>query len=141
MHVGMSVIFQSPEGVGGDPRHDAGVYELDYSLADRAEELGFDSLWGVEHHFNGYAICPDPLNFLTYFAGRTQHLRLGTMVVVMPWRDPIRVAEDTSVLDHISGGRNILGLGRGVAKIEFDGFRLNMGESRQRLVEGTKALQ
>jgi alkanesulfonate monooxygenase SsuD/methylene tetrahydromethanopterin reductase-like flavin-dependent oxidoreductase (luciferase family) len=137
----MSVIFQNPDGVGGDPGRDAGVYELEYGMADRAEALGFDSLWGVEHHFNGYAVCPDPLNFLTYFAGRTQHLRLGTMVVVMPWRDPVRVAEDTSVLDHISGGRNILGLGRGVAKSEFDGFRLDMAESRRRLVEGTQALQ
>jgi alkanesulfonate monooxygenase SsuD/methylene tetrahydromethanopterin reductase-like flavin-dependent oxidoreductase (luciferase family) len=141
MHVGMSVIFQNPEGVDGHPARDVGVYELEYAMADRAEALGFDSLWGVEHHFNGYALCPDPLNFLTYFAGRTKHLRLGTMVVVMPWHDCVRVAEDSSVLDHVSGGRNILGIGRGVAKIEFDGFRLNMGESRQRLVEGTRALQ
>jgi alkanesulfonate monooxygenase SsuD/methylene tetrahydromethanopterin reductase-like flavin-dependent oxidoreductase (luciferase family) len=63
------------------------------------------------------------------------------MVVVAPWHDPIRVAEDTSVLDHISGGRNILGIGRGVAKIEFDGFKLDMNQSRQMLIENTQAVQ
>jgi alkanesulfonate monooxygenase SsuD/methylene tetrahydromethanopterin reductase-like flavin-dependent oxidoreductase (luciferase family) len=110
-------------------------------LADRAESLGFDSLWGVEHHFNGYAVCPDPLAFLHYFAGRTKHIRLGTMVVVLPWHDPVRIAEACSVLDHISGGRNILGVGRGVAKLEFDGFGLDMQQSRQKLIEATQAVQ
>src|SRR5579871_3078203 len=111
MHVGMSVIFQNPAGNEGDPALDAGAYELEYSMADRAEKLGFDSLWSVEHHLNGYAMCPDPLKFLMYFAGRTTKIRLGTMVVVMPWHHPIRVAEDVSVLDHVSGGRTILGVG------------------------------
>jgi alkanesulfonate monooxygenase SsuD/methylene tetrahydromethanopterin reductase-like flavin-dependent oxidoreductase (luciferase family) len=141
MHVGMTAIFQNPEGNLGSPDLDASVYDTEYEMADRAEALGFDSLWGVEHHFNGYAMCPDPLKFLTYFAGRTKHIKLGTMVVVAPWHDPIRVAEDSSVLDHISGGRNILGIGRGVAKIEFDGFKLDMNQSRQLLIENTEAVQ
>ena len=84
MHVGMSVIFQNPAGNAGDPDLDQVVYELDYALADKAESLGFDSLWSVEHHLNGYAMCPDPLKLLMYFAGRTRNIKLGTMVVVMP---------------------------------------------------------
>jgi alkanesulfonate monooxygenase SsuD/methylene tetrahydromethanopterin reductase-like flavin-dependent oxidoreductase (luciferase family) len=139
MHVGMTSIFQNPEGNDGSPELDAAVYETEYRLSDRAEALGFDSLWSVEHHFNGYAMCPDPLQFLTYFAGRTQRIKLGTMVVVAPWRDPVRIAETCSVLDHISGGRTILGVGRGVAKIEFDGFRIDMNNTRQLLVETTQA--
>jgi alkanesulfonate monooxygenase SsuD/methylene tetrahydromethanopterin reductase-like flavin-dependent oxidoreductase (luciferase family) len=141
MHVGMTAIFQNPQGNDGDPALDAGVYEAEYAMADQAEAMGFDSLWGVEHHFNGYAMCPDPLKFLTYFAGRTSKVRLGTMVVVAPWHDAVRVAEDSSVLDHVSGGRNILGIGRGVAKIEFDGFRLDMNQSRQLLIENVTAVQ
>jgi alkanesulfonate monooxygenase SsuD/methylene tetrahydromethanopterin reductase-like flavin-dependent oxidoreductase (luciferase family) len=135
----MSAIFQNPEGNEGSPDLDAGVYRTEYQMSDRAEALGFDSLWSVEHHFNGYAMCPDPLQFLTYFAGRTKHVKLGTMVVVAPWRDPIRIAENCSVLDHISGGRTILGLGRGVAKIEFDGFRVDMNLTRKLLVETAEA--
>jgi alkanesulfonate monooxygenase SsuD/methylene tetrahydromethanopterin reductase-like flavin-dependent oxidoreductase (luciferase family) len=141
MHVGMTAIFQNPAGNDGDPALDAGVYATEYAMSDKAEALGFDSLWGVEHHFNGYAMCPDPLKFLTYFAGRTQRIKLGTMVVVAPWHDAVRVAEDCSVLDIVSGGRNILGIGRGVAKIEFDGFRLDMNQSRQLLIENITAVQ
>ncbi len=139
MHVGASFIFQHPDGNEGDPAGDKAVYKTEYELADRVEGLGFDSLWSVEHHFNGYAMCPDPLQFLSYFAGRTKHVKLGTMVTVAPWRDPIRIAETCSVLDEISDGRLILGIGRGVAKTEFDGFRVDMNTSRQLLVETTEA--
>src|SRR5438132_1903277 len=87
---------------------------------------------GVEHHFTDYTMCPDVLQFLTYMAGRTQRAQLGSMVVVLPWHDPLRVAEEVSMLDNISDGRLILGLGRGAGRVEFDGFRLSMDESRER---------
>jgi alkanesulfonate monooxygenase SsuD/methylene tetrahydromethanopterin reductase-like flavin-dependent oxidoreductase (luciferase family) len=73
-------------------------------------------------------------------AGRTERARLGSMVVVLPWHDPMRVAEEVAMLDNISGGRLILGLGRGAGKVEFDGFRLSMDESRQRFVESAEML-
>ena len=85
-------------------------------------------------------MCPDVLQFLTYMAGRTERARLGSMVVVLPWHDPMRVAEEVSMLDNISGGRLILGLGRGAGKVEFDGFRLSMDESRQRFIESAEML-
>jgi alkanesulfonate monooxygenase SsuD/methylene tetrahydromethanopterin reductase-like flavin-dependent oxidoreductase (luciferase family) len=109
-------------------------------LADLAEPLGFDSIWGVEHHFTDYTMCPDVLQFLTYMAGRTARIRLGSMVVVLPWHDPLRVAEQVSMLDHLSDGRVILGLGRGAGRVEFDGFRLPMDESRGRFVESAAML-
>jgi len=134
MHVGMASVFQNPQ----QRRSDRDVYRNELRLADLTEPLGFESIWGVEHHFTDYTMCPDVLQFLTYMAGRTEHAQLGSMVVVLPWHDPMRAAEEIAMLDNISGGRLILGLGRGAGKVEFDGFRLSMDESRPRFVEGAE---
>ena len=136
MRVGMATIFQNPH----DRRSDHDVYVNELRLADLAEPLGFDSVWGVEHHFTDYTMCPDVLQFLSYVAGRTRHVSIGSMVVVMPWHDPLRVAEQVSVLDHMSGGRLILGIGRGLGRVEFEGFRVPMDESRVRFVESAEML-
>ncbi len=136
MHVGMAVVFQNPKKA----RADLEVYGNELRLADLAEPLGFGSVWSVEHHFTDYTMCPDVLQFLTYMAGRTQRIQLGSMVVVLPWHDPLRVAEEVSMLDNISGGRLILGLGRGAGRVEFDGFRQSMDDSRQRFVESAEML-
>src|SRR5262245_10705987 len=136
MHVGMAAVFQNP----GKSRTDREVYTSELRLADLAEPLGFESIWGVEHHFTDYTMCPDVLQFLTYMAGRTTRAQLGSMVVVLPWHDPMRVAEEVAMLDNISDGRLILGLGRGAGKVEFDGFRLSMDESRLRFVESAETL-
>ena len=136
MHVGMAAVFQNP----GKAQSDRDVYLNELRLAELAEPLGFQSVWGVEHHFTDYTMCPDVLQFLSYMAGRTRHAQLGSMVVVLPWHDPMRVAEEVSMLDNLSGGRLILGLGRGAGKVEFDGFRLSMDESRPRFVESAEML-
>ncbi len=134
MHVGAAAIFQNTH------KHttDQDVYANDVRLIEQAEPLGFESVWTVEHHFTDYTMSPDPLQFLTYMAGRTQKVKLGTMVVVLPWHDPLRVAEQISVLDNLSGGRLILGLGRGAGRVEFDGFRQNMEDSRPRFIESAQ---
>ncbi len=136
MHVGMAAIFQNP----GRTRTDRDVYKSDLRLADLAEPLGFQSIWGVEHHFTDYTMCPDVLQFLSYMAGRTTRAALGSMVVVVPWHDPMRIAEEVCMLDNLSDGRLILGLGRGAGKVEFDGFRLSMDEARPRFVEAAQML-
>lgn len=136
MQVGMAAIFQNP----GRSRTDREVYRHDLRLADLAEPLGFSSIWGVEHHFTDYTMCPDVMQFLSYMAGRTTRASLGSMVVVLPWHDPMRVAEEVSMLDTLSDGRVILGLGRGLGKVEFDGFRVPMDESRLRFVESARML-
>ena len=136
MHVGMSSIFQ---GFGGT-LSDREVWQADLHLADLAEPLGFESIWSVEHHFTNYTMCPDVLQFLSYMAGRTRTVQLGSMVVVLPWHDPLRVAEQIVVLDHMSDGRVVLGLGRGTGKVEFDGFRLYMGDARQWFKEAAEAI-
>lgn len=131
MKVGGAVIFQNPL----NQRSDYEVYQRELKIGDMYEPLGFDSIWSVEHHFDDYTMCPDVLQFLSYFAGRTRNIELGSMVVVLPWHDPIRVAEQVAVVDHQSNGRMLLGLGRGLARIEFDGFRVSLDESRERFVE------
>jgi len=136
MHVGMAVIFQAT-----DPkRTDRDVYKAELALGDLAEPLGFDSLWGVEHHFTDYTMCPDVLQYLTYFAGRTKRIQLGSMVVVLPWHHPMRVAEQISVLDHVSDGRFIFGMGRGLGRVEFDGFGVDQNIAREKFVESAQML-
>lgn len=105
MHVGMSTFFQNLTG----HHSDRDVYLHELSMADMAEPLGFDSIWSAEHHFDQYTMCPNVAQCLTYMAGRTERVRLGSMVMVLPWHDPVRLAEEVSVLDHLSGGRVILG--------------------------------
>ncbi|MPY94670.1 MAG: LLM class flavin-dependent oxidoreductase [Acidimicrobiia bacterium] len=136
MHVGMASIFQ---GFGGQ-LSDREVWQADLALADLAEPLGFESIWSVEHHFTHYTMVPDVLQFLTYMAGRTTKVQLGSMVLVLPWHDPLRAAEQIVLLDHMSDGRLILGLGRGTGKVEFDGFRVDMGTARQQFKESAEAI-
>jgi len=136
MHVGTAVIFQNPDAA----RPDRAVYADDLALVDLAEPLGFQSVWGVEHHFTDYTMCPDVLQYLTWIAARTKTAQLGSMVVVLPWHDPLRVADQACMLDNMSGGRLILGIGRGLGRVEFDGFRLSMEEARGRFVESAEML-
>lgn len=136
MHVGMSAIFQAFGGTLSDQE----VWEADLALADLAEPLGYESIWSVEHHFTNYTMCPDVLQFLTYMAGRTKKVKLGSMVLVLPWHDPVRAAEQIVMLDHMSNGRLILGLGRGTGKVEFDGFRVEMAQARQQFKEAAEAI-
>jgi alkanesulfonate monooxygenase SsuD/methylene tetrahydromethanopterin reductase-like flavin-dependent oxidoreductase (luciferase family) len=136
MHAGLSLVFQNLDG----HLTDGEVYQHELALAAQAENVGFDSVWTPEHHFSDYQLTPNVPQFLSWVAGQTTHVKLGTMVTVLPWHDPVRVAENFSLLDHLSGGRAILGLGRGLGRIEFDGFRVEMGESRRRFTEYTTAI-
>lgn len=136
MHTGLTLNFQNL----GHPISDAEMFRHELGLAVRAEQVGFDSVWTPEHHFSDYMVTPNVTQFLAWVAGQTSRVRLGTMVTVLPWHDPVRVVENFTLLDHLSGGRAVLGLGRGLGRIEFDGFRLEMGESRRRFTEYTEAI-
>ena len=97
MHIGMASIFQNPYNETGVSDHS--VYQQDLSLALSAEKLGFESVWGVEHHFTDYTMTPDVTQFLAMVGGACKKVKLGTMVIVLPWNDPMRVAEKISILD------------------------------------------
>lgn len=115
--------------------NDRQMFEGELQLADLSDRLGFDSLWAVEHHFEDYSMCPDNVVLLGYVAGRTERIRLGTGAVILPWHDPLRVAEKMITLDILSGGRALFGMGRGLSRTEYGGFRVPMDESRGRFDE------
>jgi len=121
-------------------RPDVALYNEHMQLGDLAEPLGFDSLFALEHHFTGYSMSPSPLQMLSYYAGRTSRITLGTCVIVLPWHDPIRVAEQIALLDVMSGGRTLMGFGRGAASVEYEGFRIPMDEARPRFVESAQLI-
>jgi alkanesulfonate monooxygenase SsuD/methylene tetrahydromethanopterin reductase-like flavin-dependent oxidoreductase (luciferase family) len=121
---------------------DSLVYSNGLHLGKLAEPLGFDSIWTVEHHFTPYTMVADPTRLLSYFAGCTEQVNLGTMVMVLPWNDPIRAAEGISMIDNMLGGREFLvGVGRGTAKLEFEGMRIPMDETRGRFAETVEIIK
>ena len=132
MDVGMMMVFAS---YGWDDCSDARVWDEEIRLARLAADLGFDCLWSAEHHFNDYSFVPDNLQLMTYLTALCPDIDLGTAAVILPWHDPLRVAEQAAVLDMLSKGRLRLGLGRGLARREFAAFRLSMDESRERFDE------
>src|SRR5436853_4365636 len=122
-------------------RSDASVVGEHLAIGDLAEPLGFDSLFALEHHFTGYAMSPAPAQLLSYFAGRTRRISLGTAVIVLPWHDPVRVVEEIALLDILCGGRCLFGFGRGAASVEYEGFRIPMEEARPRFVEAAQLIR
>lgn len=136
MRVGILGIFQNYLGRISDEE----MMRNESHLAELAEPLGFDSYWPPEHHFFDYSACPDNVQFLSWLAGRSRDLRLGTGAVIVPWNDPLRVAEKISLLDHLSGGRTLLGLGRGLARKEYETFGVAMDEARARFDEASRMI-
>jgi alkanesulfonate monooxygenase SsuD/methylene tetrahydromethanopterin reductase-like flavin-dependent oxidoreductase (luciferase family) len=136
MDVGIQLFFPSH----GWPRiTDGQVYDEELRLALLAEELGFDCVWAVEHHFYDYSFCPDNTQLLSYVAGRTERIGLGTAAVIMPWNEPLRVAERIAMLDQLSNGRVRFGMGRGLSRREYAGFGCTeMAESRDRFDESAE---
>ncbi len=115
---------------------DSQLYEEELHLAGLIEPLGFDSYWAIDHHFSPYVMTGGAIQHLTYMAGQTSRIDFGTMVIVLPWYDPIVIAEQVAVLDNMLQGRKLtIGLGRGAGQREFDAYRVPMGESRARFME------
>ncbi len=133
MHFGLLSIFQNYR----DERDDGEVMQGELALARAADELGYDSYWATEHHFFGYSMCPDNLQWLAQVAACTQRIRLGTGAVIMPWNDPYRVAAKMALLDQQSGGRALLGFGRGLSRREYERMGVPMDEARGRFDQGT----
>ena len=90
MDVGLQMVFAS---YGWTDVSDEQVWDEEIALARLAADSGFDALWSVEHHFNDYSFCPDNLQLMAYLAAVCPNVDLGTAAVILPWNDPLRVAE------------------------------------------------
>ena len=106
-----------------------------------ADRLGFDSVWLAEHHFSRYGILGNPLQFGAAIAASTANIMIGTAVMVVPFHDPIRLAEEGAALDVISKGRFQMGVGRGYQPREFKGFGVDPAESHERYDEAVEIVQ
>ncbi len=130
MKFGTFHLFQKPPGWT-----DEGVFKAELEQIEAAESLGFDAVWLAEHHFQWYGIATDLMVIAGWVAARTRRVRIGTAIVVLPFHNPIRLAEQAATVDIMSGGRLDLGVGRGYQAAEYQGFGISMDESRARFAE------
>jgi alkanesulfonate monooxygenase SsuD/methylene tetrahydromethanopterin reductase-like flavin-dependent oxidoreductase (luciferase family) len=107
----------------------------------RSEALGFDSVWLTEHHYADYGLSAAPSVLAATIAARTTRIAIGTAVYVLPFHHPLRLAEETATLDILSGGRLIVGIGRGNRAREFVGHGIDQADSRTRMTEAVDLLR
>lgn len=133
-------LFGGARARGGPAGDSEGYHEfIRYVVA--AEELGFSSVFLVEHHFTGFGQVSASLNLLSYLAARTEKIRLGTAVVVLPWHNPVLVAEEAATLDLLSNGRLDFGIGKGYRPYEFSGFCIPQQEATERFDEAIEIIR
>ena len=127
--------FLFPESESPDSDFDAIAGAL--RQAELTEDLGFDGVWLAEHHFDGACAYVEPLTFAAAVAARTSHVLIGFAVAQTALHHPVRLAEEVALLDNLSNGRIVLGLGRGSAFnfYEYRGFDISPDESHERLEE------
>src|SRR5713101_5873961 len=134
-------LFTSAQANSGDLGPESGRGFRDYlDFNDAAEALGFQSSFSVEHHFSGWNQVSSTLMLLTALAMRTTRLRLGSAVMVLPWHNPVLLAEEAATLDLISGGRLDLGIGKGYRHSEFKGFQIAPEEAEARFDEALEIM-
>lgn len=124
------------------PENDAAVIDSTLDEIVLAEQIGMHSVWLTEHHFDGAAAHADPLVLGAAIAARTSRLKIGFAVVELAFHHPVRLAVQTSLLDNLSHGRLIVGIGRGSAynHYEYLGFGLTMEDGIARLDEAERLL-
>jgi len=96
------------------------VFANSIRVAEAAEELGFSGAWLLEHHFTKYGLCSDAVDMAAFLLGRTRTIDVGTAIIQVPLWHPVRLAERVAMLDHMSNGRFICGIGRGNYSLEFE---------------------
>lgn len=127
--------------VGANETSDPELYEEILADCEHHRALGFGTAWMLEHHFSDYFPTPSPLTYLAFVAGRFPELALGTCVLVTPWYDPLRLAEEIAMVSHLTERELHLGLGRGTAKYEYDAFGIDMQEARDRFRESWEIVE
>ncbi|MFA5120945.1 LLM class flavin-dependent oxidoreductase [Zavarzinia sp.] len=122
MKFGLFNLMTYRDNPGGLP----GIVDDMRSLVGLAEAIGFDTAWFAEHHFTNYSISVSPLMFAAHMAGVTRRIRLGAAVVVLPLYHPMRVAQEIALVDQLSEGRFVLGVGTGYQAYEFERYGVDV---------------
>src|SRR5690242_19874009 len=117
------------------------LYATVIALAERADALGYDTFFSAEHHFHEYGVVPNPAVLLAAIAQRTKEVRLGSAIATLPFHNPVNIAEAYAMVDVLSGGRLVLGVGSGYLKHEFAGYGVDGAEKRERFDEGLAILR
>jgi alkanesulfonate monooxygenase SsuD/methylene tetrahydromethanopterin reductase-like flavin-dependent oxidoreductase (luciferase family) len=137
VRVGISLGFQNPPAWRMPWGH---LYDETLEFVRAAEAAGIDYVWLSEHHFVDDGYCPSLMPVAAAIAAATTRIRIGTKVVLLPFHDPVRLAEDVAVVDVLSGGRLELGLAAGYRRAEFNGFAISPSERGARMREGLDVL-
>jgi len=132
MKFGIFVFGDNPPQIG---RSNQKYYEEVLTMAEWAEELGFDSFWLGEHHFYWYGTCVSPPMIIAALAQRTKKIRLGPAISVLPFHHPLIVAEEYALADNLCDGRLNFAIGSGFSPIEYKTFGMSMEEARERYWE------
>ena len=126
------------------PRRENGTYQEafqeGFALVDEAESLGVQSVWLAEYHFNAGRVLSAPITIASALAARTQNIRIGLAVHILPLGNPVRIAEEIATLDHISEGRIEFGVGRGTFPNVHEGYGVPFIESRGRFDESLEII-
>jgi alkanesulfonate monooxygenase SsuD/methylene tetrahydromethanopterin reductase-like flavin-dependent oxidoreductase (luciferase family) len=141
MHLGFGLVTAQRHPQDPEQRSYGSVYQEILALARSSEAAGLESFWVSEHHFAEDGYLPAPLVVLGAIASVTQRIQLGTAVLLAPLWHPVRLAEDAAVVDLLSGGRLMLGLGLGWRDPEFSGFGVPRRERAPRLEAAVGALR
>ena len=135
INFGTFLLMQSPSA-----RSSQEIYTRAIDMAQAAETLGFRNIWLAEHHFSTYGYLSRPAQLATFIAAKTERLRVGTAVIVVPLHHPLVIAEEIATLDLLAGGRVDIGLGRGYQHYEFERLGLELDTSRARWEESVDIL-
>ena len=134
-------LFSVQDHYPEQPRTIQAFYEEMLEQVKLGEALGYDVFWVAEHHFHEYGVIPNPAIFLAAAARESKSIRLGSAVAVLPFQHPLRSAEDYAMVDILSGGRLVFGVGSGYLKHEFEGFHVDPGEKRDRFDENLAVIR
>src|ERR1700759_5493684 len=134
-------LFGAAQAQRGGPDVDSAAGFNDYiEYLIEAEALGYHSSFIVDHHFTGFGQVSATLNLLTWIGARTKTLRLGSAVIVLPWHNPVLLAEQAATLDLISGRRFDFGIGKGYRHSELKGFQIATEEAEARFEESVAVM-
>jgi len=130
MRFGTYYFLQAPPGTSHQD-----VVQREFAQILLSEDLGYDTVWLTEHHFIEYGISVSPLALAAAIAGATKRIAIGLAAVILPFHEPLRLAEEIAFVDLLSKGRLRVGIGRGNRPIEFAGYRIPQEENRERFRE------